>query len=681
MATDDNGIETATDGGTVHSYDPYKASRIMDGPAASHAKITVHRNGSIARSSTKPSDLQQMRSGSVRSNSTYSRRGGRGQYVGVTVGMRSSHRSLTSIKSAGSTPHKRPVSRARRGVNFNHVRGSSFGYGRGAMRRGPASIAGDDTTYGRDHTSPTRPFRQPRVLSGRGSAVRTGTQSMIVPGSNDSQSYWNDELRQLSHSVAKDCDEAFSSSLLSPDSYIERDTTANPSTMSSSMLESTQDTGSVSVLMLTPTRSGTMDHESRRDTQQWDSRPLPRAPPPTESVLREIMLAKRRTAQRVNLVDESPNHVDRMMKHLDKLVPPGDSEADENHRTVSAPIFSQYSTQWGKDAIPLPSISEGRKESSTGDAGGHRTFSAPAAVKRPAQSTPNFVADRNGLDYLARQDNTIRLVMSPSVQQSPVKAPAPLNIRKKIPPRGSSAFPQPRKELNLRQQYTFDEVEDPISKEPFAPSADTRPGPVRKKSSWFKRVSKDKDDDFSAQKDPNTGCVDSLTGINSPAPILLAMTPTKKRSFSLAFWRNTRPHEEMKLSVAGKKSRQVIVITNALMLHKDVDFDDSPSPEPARMFSHPARPPHNDMWKTDVTKRNIESQQNWLARLFRVKPATEHLCFTISRRQTRQEIALLLREWRHYGIRDVQVDKDRNIIFGRVGQKNCTYSCISQRIL
>jgi serine/threonine-protein kinase HSL1, negative regulator of Swe1 kinase len=69
--------------------------------------------------------------------------------------------------------------------------------------------------------------------------------------------------------------------------------------------------------------------------------------------------------------------------------------------------------------------------------------------------------------------------------------------------------------------------------------------------------------------------------------------------------------------------------------------------------------------------RSIEVHQNWLARLFRVKPAMRYLCFNISRKRTRQEIAILMREWRKYGMKDVQVDKERNIVFARVGQKNC----------
>lgn len=69
--------------------------------------------------------------------------------------------------------------------------------------------------------------------------------------------------------------------------------------------------------------------------------------------------------------------------------------------------------------------------------------------------------------------------------------------------------------------------------------------------------------------------------------------------------------------------------------------------------------------------RNIEVKQNWLTRLFRVKPATSYVCMTMSRRRARQEIATILRFWRRYGIRGIQVDKQRNIIFARIGARNC----------
>jgi serine/threonine-protein kinase HSL1, negative regulator of Swe1 kinase len=99
--------------------------------------------------------------------------------------------------------------------------------------------------------------------------------------------------------------------------------------------------------------------------------------------------------------------------------------------------------------------------------------------------------------------------------------------------------------------------------------------------------------------------------------------------------------------------------------------DDTLSPKPDSMFSHLARSTQDGRRGEDATTRNIEPQQSWLARLFRVKPATKHLCFSISRRRARQEMVILLKEWRKYGIRDVQVDKERNIVFARVGEKNC----------
>lgn len=72
--------------------------------------------------------------------------------------------------------------------------------------------------------------------------------------------------------------------------------------------------------------------------------------------------------------------------------------------------------------------------------------------------------------------------------------------------------------------------------------------------------------------------------------------------------------------------------------------------------------------------RNVEVKQNWLTRLFRVKPATSYLCMTLSSKRARQEVVILLREWRRYGMRGIQVDKQRNIVFGRLGAKNCMFS-------
>lgn len=47
------------------------------------------------------------------------------------------------------------------------------------------------------------------------------------------------------------------------------------------------------------------------------------------------------------------------------------------------------------------------------------------------------------------------------------------------------------------------------------------------------------------------------------------------------------------------------------------------------------------------------------------------ICFQVSKIKARQEVTRVLREWKKYGLRNVQVDKHRNIVFGRVAAKNC----------
>jgi serine/threonine-protein kinase HSL1, negative regulator of Swe1 kinase len=84
------------------------------------------------------------------------------------------------------------------------------------------------------------------------------------------------------------------------------------------------------------------------------------------------------------------------------------------------------------------------------------------------------------------------------------------------------------------------------------------------------------------------------------------------------------------------------------------------------------RQPHAGRYTNydDPRARQIEPQQNWLAKLFHVKPASRFICFSVSRRIARREITIVLRGWKPHGIRDVQVDKGRNIVFGKLGATN-----------
>lgn len=112
---------------------------------------------------------------------------------------------------------------------------------------------------------------------------------------------------------------------------------------------------------------------------------------------------------------------------------------------------------------------------------------------------------------------------------------------------------------------------------------------------------------------------------------------------------------------------------NWLLTHswsEDVSFDnqsDQDSIKEAQRPSHLRRATNSD----ELRCRQIEPQRNWLAKLFNVKPASRFICFAVSKNRARQEITTILKEWKRYGIRDVQVDKGRNVVFARVAAKNC----------
>ena len=98
-------------------------------------------------------------------------------------------------------------------------------------------------------------------------------------------------------------------------------------------------------------------------------------------------------------------------------------------------------------------------------------------------------------------------------------------------------------------------------------------------------------------------------------------------------------------------------------------FDDEASVQESIMEANNRLSRHED-----PRLRQIAPRRNWLAKLFNVKPVSMYICFAVSRRRARREITSVLKEWKRYGITGVQVDKERNIVFGKVGAENCKLS-------
>ncbi|RKF64469.1 putative serine threonine-protein kinase gin4 [Erysiphe neolycopersici] len=72
----------------------------------------------------------------------------------------------------------------------------------------------------------------------------------------------------------------------------------------------------------------------------------------------------------------------------------------------------------------------------------------------------------------------------------------------------------------------------------------------------------------------------------------------------------------------------------------------------------------------DSKFRQVAPQRNWWVKIFKIKPVIRFVCFSLPKKKALLEILGLLREWRRFGIQNIQVDKSRSIIFGQVGVEN-----------
>ena len=85
----------------------------------------------------------------------------------------------------------------------------------------------------------------------------------------------------------------------------------------------------------------------------------------------------------------------------------------------------------------------------------------------------------------------------------------------------------------------------------------------------------------------------------------------------------------------------------------DTEFDGKPLPPPPRGGG---------------------KSQNWFARVFQLKPATRVIALNTSTTKARKYIHKTMREWKKWGMEEVYLDKDKRVIYGSVGEVNCTSS-------
>lgn len=493
-----NAAETEAD--TVQSYDPYRGSRMLQhsNSQVSHAKIIVHRdslsgNGHHASRHRSGSNARRARANSAKAPPV----SGRPQ---------SSRGSVTSLRSSRQgTPHARgPSLRHKRGVDFTHIRKSSMSTGQ-VHRTAPQPKPVSEATY--THSDPQAAARSqsPELVKMPNGAYPKAVGARTV--SKNASVLFNDELRHFSSNIAKDCDEAFRSSLIEDDSVTGSMTDAD---------KSQRDTTPFS-LSLDGMSNATLVSEGPKSP--WDSRPLP--PLPSEEMLRSPPGAASTPASARATEDEEGDEV------TYRTAVPILLSKQVDRRVVSAPAYSQGMRKASTPSV-LPAINENGAVNANYDKA--RIFSAPP-------HTPRKGNQRNGsMEYLSKAENTIRVVNSPT-SSSPVKAPAPLNVRKKTVTKSVGR--------NLHGHLAYD---GEMHREQAARSGNPRDAMKKKKPSWFKRSSKTESEN---EGDWQTQSASGAQGRQSRPASTSTSGVAKKKNFSFPFWKSNKNRDSI-MSIAGR---------------------------------------------------------------------------------------------------------------------------------
>ncbi|PTD03779.1 putative serine/threonine-protein kinase HSL1 [Fusarium culmorum] len=619
-----------------------------NGHGCSISRFTVISNATEPDRSASREPLQEDDNGSytgqpkrLRSGSSARRGRGTSTRTSTTGRLLSSRGSLSSMHSSRQgTPHARNA-RHKRGVDFTHVRKRSTSTNGNRSGSVPPYVTEQGSTYQLEMARPFTPDVSelpstvlPKTKDRREAQVNTkrasGQAMRIALGSRYASEIFKEELRHFSSNIAKDCDEAFKSSLIEEDSIAgsltEPDRTQYESTPISFTIDA-PDESAPDILDLT--------------AKSFSNRPLPPLPTPLQGH-DERSLAPTPIGSRPTTGD---SHLEELRAEQVKVAQPVILTRHAERRVVSAPAYHQKS----KMNAALPSINETGAISNDKA----RIVSAP-----PHTPTKRGVDRIRGIEYLSQVENSIRVVNSPG-DESPVKMPKPLNVRKKVtePRHGNATSFAQRPGPDSTSQRSEDEGTSANTTLLDHSSHDSSAiAKKKKKTSWFKRASKVESNNGRESVDWQD-CNSYLTSSDGKrSDSTTTDAPSKKKTFNFNFWKSNKQRDSI-MSITKEPN----------------DKEERPSVELSVVGkTNTSAKVSQSRWHESNSGpvRNIEVKQNWLARLFRVKPATDHICMTISRRRARQEVTILLREWRKYGIRDIQVDKQRNIVFARVADKN-----------
>jgi serine/threonine-protein kinase HSL1, negative regulator of Swe1 kinase len=544
-----------------------------------------------------------------------------------TIASRSSH---ASSKRAG---HIKKSASYKRRVSFPQQRrqASTTSNAEKLRRAGTDAIASSTDVSTRPNTRGTESiasgaFSDPSLPTPPATvrARRPASDIQVRKGVPLNQS-WRDDTRKVSQELGKICEEAFNRSSISS-------TSAN-----------SQYAG-----IDTPPTS--VDTHSGRVPSRLRNRPLPETP-----VLREL----REKREKVIEMFKGHNQVDlkKMLVQIDALI----NEEMEKQK-------GQYSEQRAS-SMPLPR-------------------STMEDLKRLREDAPRAASDP--LNNKS-QDPTVRLVPASSPAGSKT---SPVNARKnKAMPINSMRDGRIDPSITQHDRQGYDSrlctnktVLDTIQENPgSSPKKKPSTTSLARKWSWLNNKRSGEDVPPSQPEEPSTERTSErsarqglASGLSDDSHNNTAAVDSSEQEQIVT----QRKKWFQKMFSKSNKAKQVVpsIHTDHEIVDDASDDFDANSMDEERDNSRAVRrsyQPHTSVEAATAALAGapIEISQNWLAKFFRIKPATRIICLQVSKTRARKDIVRILKDWRKYGLRDVVCEKRSggDMVRGRVDACNCMW--------
>jgi serine/threonine-protein kinase HSL1, negative regulator of Swe1 kinase len=441
---------------------------------------------------------------------------------------------------------------------------------------------------------------------------------------------WRDDTRKVSQELGKICEEAFNRSSVSSTSGVSHYTTADTP----------------------PTSVSTQDG---RAGSHLRDRPLPETP-----VLREL------SEKRQKMIDmfSSTKGVD-----LEQMLAPLDARiAEEIRRQKGSRISIDPSVVPGRRASSLP------VQGNTMDDLKHLREETNRAASDPVKTSSQGT------------EATVRLVPA----SSPANRLGPVNTRKnKAMPvnslrdgRVNPTITQLERDGYDTRLYTKKAILDTIEEDPaLTPKKKASTSSLSRKWSWLnnKRGASsteisplDQIEESRHQNMSSSGVSDTSRGeaVEVRTAEQQDQVTLKKKWFQKMFSKSSK-----------SKGNDSSIHTDheiAEDISEDGDVNSIDGDYGKKLTNRGSYRAHTsvDAAAAAAVHAPIEISQNWLARFFRIKPATRVMCLQVSKARARKDVIRVLRDWRKYGLRDVVCERRAggDIIRARVDACNCKFA-------